>query len=119
MVKNLLLVGFGGAAGSMLRYSIQRLVNVPAFPYGTLTVNIAGCFLIGLLWGLTTKSGITQSTGLFLMSGFCGGFTTFSAFTYEGVQMIQDNRLLLFSGYIAASVFGGLMATFYGYKLMN
>ncbi len=119
MIKNVLLVGLGGAAGSMLRYAVQRWANAPAFPFGTLLINLVGCFLIGLFWGLVIRNNVTQATGLLLMSGFCGGFTTFSAFTYEGVQMMQDDRWLLFAGYIAASVFGGLIATFSGYKLMN
>ena len=119
MVKNFLLIGLGGAAGSMLRYAVQRFTNLPGFPYGTLLVNLTGCFLIGLLWGLLSKNSISQSTGLLLMGGFCGGFTTFSAFTLEGVQMMQDSRWLLFAVYITASVFGGLVATFSGYKLIN
>ena len=119
MVKNLLLVGFGGAVGSVLRYSMQRFINTASIPYGTLLVNLAGCFLIGLLWGLLSKNSISQSGSLLLMSGFCGGFTTFSAFTYEGVQMMQDNRWILLAVYVSASVFGGLVATFTGYKLTN
>lgn len=119
MVKNLLLVGFGGAVGSVLRYSMQRFINTASIPYGTLLVNLAGCFLIGLLWGLLSKNSISQSGGLLLMSGFCGGFTTFSAFTYEGVQMMQDNRWIMLAVYVSASVFGGLVATFTGYKLTN
>jgi CrcB protein len=119
MIKNFLLVGLGGAVGSMLRFIVQRLVNTATLPYGTLLVNIAGCFLIGLLWGLTTRNSITQTTGLLLISGFCGGFTTFSAFSYESVQMMQDNRWLLLSGYIAVSVIGGLFATLIGYKLTH
>lgn len=119
MLKNFLLIGLGGAAGSMLRYAVQRLANPPSFPYGTLLVNLCGCFLIGLLWGLLSKNSVSQGTGLLLMGGFCGGFTTFSAFTLEGVQMMQDSRWLLFAVYITASVFGGLVATFSGYKLIN
>ena len=119
MIKNFLLVGIGGAVGSVLRYIVQRFANTTTIPYGTLLVNLAGCFLIGLLWGLLSKNSISQSSGLLLVSGFCGGFTTFSAFTYEGVQMIQDNRWILLAVYISASVFGGLVATFAGYKLTN
>ena len=119
MIKNLLLVGLGGAVGSMVRYSIQRFVNTTGFPYGTLIVNLSGCFLIGLLWGLVSKNNLTQITALLLMSGFCGGFTTFSAFTYEGVQMLDNSRWLILVGYISISVIGGLLATFSGYKLIN
>jgi fluoride exporter len=119
MLKNFLLIGLGGAAGSMLRYGVQRLANLPSFPYGTFLVNLFGCFIIGLLWGLLSKNSMSQTVGLLLMGGFCGGFTTFSAFTLEGVQMMQDSRWLLFTVYVTASVFGGLIATFSGYKLIN
>lgn len=117
MIRQILFVGLGGAAGSMLRYLVQRYSNVPGFPYGTLLVNLAGCFLIGLFWGFLSKNSITPITGILLMAGFCGGFTTFSAFTFEGLQMMQDNRWLLLTGYIGASIIGGLFATFAGYKL--
>lgn len=119
MIKQLLFVGIGGAAGSMLRYLVQRYTNVPGFPYGTLLVNLAGCFLIGLFWGLLSKNFITPVTGLLLMTGFCGGFTTFSAFTFEGMLMMQDNRWLLLASYISASIIGGLFATFAGYRLTS
>lgn len=119
MVKNFLLVGLGGAVGSMLRYCLQRSINTTNIPFGTLLVNLAGCFLIGLLWGLLSKNNMTHNYGLVLISGFCGGFTTFSSFTIEGFQMMQDNRWLLLAGYIGASVFGGLLASFSGYKLIN
>jgi CrcB protein len=119
MIKNLLLVGLGGAAGSMLRFTVQRFVNTSAFPYGTLLVNLIGCFLIGLFWGLFSRNSITQATGLLLMTGFCGGFTTFSAFTYEGVQMMNDNRWILLCLYAGTSVIGGLLASFTGYKLAH
>ena len=119
MIKNLLLIGLVGAVGSMLRYSVQHFLNSMTIPFGTLLVNITGCFLIGLLWGLLSKDSITQSAGLLLMGGFCGGFTTFSAFTYEGVQMMHDTRWILLACYVGASVFGGLLATFAGYKLTN
>ena len=119
MLKNLLFVGLGGALGSMLRYTVQRFANEPVFPYGTLLVNITGCFFIGLLWGLLSRNSMAQVTGLLLMSGFCGGFTTFSAFTQEGVQMINDNRWIMLCVYTGASVIGGLLASFTGYKLTS
>ena len=119
MIKSLLLVGLGGAAGSMLRFACQRFANVPAFPYGTLLINITGCFLIGLLWGFFQKHSVQETWKLILMTGFCGGFTTFSAFTYEGVQMLDNNKWLLFILYTGSSVIGGLFATFIGYKIFN
>ncbi|HEX6333289.1 MAG TPA: fluoride efflux transporter CrcB [Flavisolibacter sp.] len=115
MLTNFLLIGAGGAAGSILRYICQRNLNM-SFPYGTLLVNLAGCLLIGLLWGLFTRH-IDEPKRLLLVTGFCGGFTTFSTFTYEGVQMMMENRWILFIVYTLVSVAGGLAATYLGYKL--
>lgn len=115
----LLLVGLGGAAGSMLRYVVQRSLNTLHFPLGTLAVNIAGGFIIGLLWGYFTKGSLHDSGRLLLMSGFCGGFTTFSAFTQEAVQMLQQGKTTSFFIYVAASVAAALLATFAGYKLIT
>jgi fluoride exporter len=116
MMQSLILVGVGGAAGSMLRYLFQRCWNV-SFPYGTLCVNLAGCFLIGLLWGLALRNSLDDNMKLLLMTGFCGGFTTFSAFTQESMQMLQEQRLLHFFVYLLLSITAGLLATFAGYKL--
>ena len=117
MGTNILLVGLGGGIGSILRHLLQRAFNVN-FPYGTLLVNILGCFLIGLLWGVFTKH-IDEQRRLLLITGFCGGFTTFSSFTYEGVQMMMENRWMVFILYIFLSVVAGLTATYFGYKLTN
>jgi CrcB protein len=114
---NILLVGLGGAAGSILRYLLQRSLNA-TFPYGTLLVNIAGCLLIGLLWGIFTRH-IDEQKRLLLVTGFCGGFTTFSTFTYEGVQMLMENRWMIFVLYTFLSVVAGLLATYVGYKLTS
>lgn len=117
MFSNIILVGLGGGIGSILRYLLQRTLNF-SFPYGTLLVNILGCLLIGLLWGLFTKH-IDEQRRLLLVTGFCGGFTTFSSFTYEGVQMMMENRWLVLAFYTALSVLLGLLATYLGYKLTN
>jgi fluoride exporter len=118
MFNNLLLVAFGGAAGSVLRYLCQRSLNTLSIPWGTLLVNILGSLLIGLLWGLFTRH-IDEQKRLLLVTGFCGGFTTFSTFTYEGVQMLSDHRWLNFALYTGGSVVAGLLATYYGYKLTS
>ena len=121
MIKNFLIIGFGGAAGSMLRYAVQKIFqaqSVAAFPTGTLLVNITGCFLIGIFWSLASRS-LTwnDEMKLLLMTGFCGGFTTFSAFTLEGIGLLKENRIILFFIYLTASVVGGLLATFIGIRI--
>ncbi|MCB0775361.1 MAG: fluoride efflux transporter CrcB, partial [Chitinophagaceae bacterium] len=120
MIKNILLVGLGGGLGSMLRYLSQRFVSqnmMGHFPWGTFAVNITGCFLIGIFWGLAFKTFNTnEDWKLFLMVGLCGGFTTFSAFTLEGIGLLKDNKLLLFLLYVGGSVLVGLLATFAGMR---
>jgi CrcB protein len=117
MIKSIFLVALGGAFGSVLRFVIQRYT--PIFPMGTLLVNITGCFLIGLLWGMFHKSIQGDSLKLLLMTGFCGGFTTFSAFTLESIQLLEENKWWSCLMYITGSVAGGLLATFGGYKITN
>ncbi len=121
MMKNILLVGLGGSIGSIARYLMQKWFAsnyMQAFPWGTFAVNIIGCFLIGLFWGLSFKSfDNNESWKLFLMTGLCGGFTTFSAFTLEGIGLIKDQKLVLFFSYVAASVVLGLLATYIGIRL--
>jgi CrcB protein len=121
MIKGFLIVGLGGAIGSMLRYAVQKIFQVQsaaAFPTGTLLVNIAGCFLIGILWGMVSRSlSWNEEMKLLLMTGFCGGFTTFSAFTLEGIGLLKENKTALFLIYLTASVVGGLLATFIGIRI--
>lgn len=121
LFKDLLLVGIGGAAGSIVRYATQKWITMlypHAFPAGTFVVNIAGCFLIGLLFGLSAKHEyLSPAFRLLLMTGFCGGFTTFSAFTLEGMELLQQQKFFIFAMYFALSVFLGLIATFAGARL--
>ncbi len=123
MMKNLLLVGLGGGIGSMARYLCQRWINVPflhPFPWGTFAVNMVGCLLIGIFWGLSFKTfDGNESWKLFLMTGLCGGFTTFSAFSLEGIGLIREQKMLLFFLYAAGSVIGGLLLTWIGMKLVR
>jgi len=121
VIKNILLVGLGGGTGSILRYLCQRWfaeVYSHSFPWGTFAVNITGCFLIGVFWGLTFKTfDSNEHWKLFLMTGICGGFTTFSAFTLEGIGLIREQKIGLFFIYIAGSVVVGLALTLLGMKL--
>jgi len=117
MIINILLVAAGGATGSVLRYLCQRSLNI-SFPYGTAAVNLIGCFLVGLFAGLFLKNHEHQKS-LLLITGFCGGFTTFSAFTLESIQMMANDRWISLAVYISLSVLGGLLATLLGYRLMN
>jgi CrcB protein len=119
MMPQLLAVAIGGAAGSVLRFLCQRTFNNLVFPYGTLAVNISGCLLIGILWGLLLKDGLHDTARLLLMTGFCGGFTTFSAFTQESIQLLLHGRWAPFVLYTVISVSAGLLATFTGYKLIT
>jgi CrcB protein len=93
--------------------------NGPAnFPAGTLIVNIAGCFLIGLLWGLGTRNAaLPLQLQALLITGFCGGFTTFSAFTAESLDLMQHNRTGTFLLYASLSIVMGLLATYLGFRL--
>ena len=121
MIKNVLLVGLGGGIGSMARYLCQRgtyAIYPYHFPWGTFAVNIIGCLLIGIFWGISFRSfESNENWKLFLMAGLCGGFTTFSAFTLEGIGLIREQRLVLFFSYVAASVLLGLLATYIGMRI--
>jgi fluoride exporter len=123
MIKNILLVGLGGAAGSVLRFLCQKWISSItslSFPLGTFLVNIAGCFLIGLFFSYATKhSYFNYNMQLLLMTGLCGGFTTFSAFTLEGMGLIREDKIGLFLLYIGGSVILGLLATWVGIKIVR
>lgn len=111
-MKQLLLVFLGGGAGSMLRYLISKgLNNVTVLPLGTLVVNVAGSLLIGLFLGLAYRSTyFSPNTALFLATGFCGGFTTFSAFSYENQLFLKAGDFMSFGIYTISSILLGIGA---------
>jgi fluoride exporter len=117
-MKTVVLVALGGAAGSLLRFAIQRLFN-HSFPYGTLAVNLVGCFLIGILWAVLVEKNAGKDMQFLLITGFCGGFTTFSAFSQESMHLFFSARYLSMAAYLVCSVAGGLLATAAGYKLFS
>lgn len=120
MLKNLLIVGAGGALGAITRYFLYTLLKNNYFPVGTLVINITGSFIIGLLFALSLKQeSLSSSVMLFLATGICGGFTTFSAFSFENIELLQNGKILASLLYITSSVVFGLGACWIGYKIIQ
>lgn len=118
MIKDLILVGIGSGIGGICRYLISLFMGQShcGFPWGTFVVNIIGCLLIGILWGLTSRFlNLSPAFSLLFMVGFCGGFTTFSTFSKEGLTLLQAGNYILFTLYALGSVVLGIMAVGLGY----
>ena len=116
------MVALGGAAGSVLRYLVGLVVKGwlgQQFPWGTLAVNLLGCLLIGLLYGLAIRNQLTSAFSFLLITGFCGGFTTFSSFAYENISLLQDKGLMSLFVYTGFSVTLGFLATSVGLYLVR
>jgi len=116
-MKQFLLVFLGGGLGSALRYLVSKSFNgyFQHFYLGTFLVNMIGCLLIGLILGLSVKNNFfTQNQTLLLATGFCGGFTTFSAFAYEKHTLLNAGELLHFSFYTISSIVVGILAVVLG-----
>lgn len=122
IIRNIAVVGAGSFIGGAARYLVSLVMKGvgKGFPWATLAVNLAGCFLIGLLWGLFSR---TASEGnnwaLFLTVGLCGGFTTFSTFSKEALIMLQTGNIWSFAGYIVLSVIAGVAFVAVGYYLFR
>jgi CrcB protein len=119
-LTNLLWVGAGGFLGSVLRYLVsgyvQNLSKSITFPYGTMAVNVIGCFVIGLLSQLVNMRGIfAAEVRLLLLTGMLGGFTTFSTFGNETMNLLRDGQAALALLNVVASVVLGLVAVWAGY----
>ena len=116
MMKQLLLIFLGGGAGSVLRFLISKNLNpLTGLPLGTLLVNLLGSLLIGIFLGLGLKQELlSPNATLFLATGFCGGFTTFSAFSYENQALLKAGDFLTFGLYAAGSIFLGIAAVLIG-----
>lgn len=114
----MLLAGFGGFFGTCCRYLTNRLYLTyfnTSLPAATFTANILGCFIVGLITGLLNKAGIVSpKLSAFLIVGFCGGFTTFSTFSYETFTLGMNGEFLISLLYIAASIIIGLIAVWLG-----
>ncbi len=121
-MKELLFVCIGSFFGGGARYLVSKVVQTwlsVAFPWGTMAVNVIGCFFIGLLSGLSLGGQLSPSTKLILVTGFCGGFTTFSTFMNENLMMGRDGAVLSAILYTLLSLFLGLVAVIIGYHIAN
>ena len=123
MSKNIILVLLGGGIGSVIRYLISYFFNkyqTTFFPWPTFIANSLGCFLIGLFFAYTLKNNAQSETlKLLLITGFCGGFTTFSTFSLENLQLIQNQNYTLAITYTISSLLIGTTAVFLGFKFLN
>tara|TARA_B100000767_G_scaffold56412_1_gene51997 strand:+ start:1967 stop:2338 length:372 start_codon:yes stop_codon:yes gene_type:complete len=116
-MKQVLLVFLGGGIGSVLRYAIEKFFNMSStgFPWGTFSVNIIGSLLIGVFMGVALKNNsFSENQTLLLVTGLCGGFTTFSAFAYENQQFLKVGDLTAFAIYTLCSLSLGILAVFLG-----
>lgn len=117
-MKNIIFIGIGGFLGSISRFLISKFIHNfinSTFPYGTLVVNLLGCFILGIITGFLDEDIIfPDNIKLMLITGFCGGFTTFSTFINENFMMMRDGEYLLFSAYIMLSIISGFMSLFLG-----
>lgn len=121
-MKQLALVFIGGGFGSTLRYILSNYLNdyENGVPYGTLAANVIGSLLIGIILGLALKNEtLSQNTVLFLATGFCGGFTTFSTFAYENHLFLRAGDFMSFALYTIASFVLGFAMVFFGMWLVK
>lgn len=119
-----LLVGIGGFLGSVARYQMSlwvlQLSGPTRFPLGTLAVNLIGCLVIGLLAGLAERHALfSQEAKLLLFTGLIGGFTTFSAFGLETVNLLRRGEWLIATSYVTASLLLGLTAVWLGLRIIQ
>ena len=122
-MRTILLIGLGGFLGTVCRYFATSFFSkfLPSiFPHGTFIVNILGCFLIGIIYGVTEHyNWLSPQWRIFLTIGFCGGFTTFSSFAHENFTLLQKSEYFIFTLYSVSSFALGLLAVFAGLSLIK
>lgn len=122
MARNIIFVALGGALGSILRYLASRWINdlfPSSFPFGTMSVNVLGCLLIGIFYGLSERFGLGGDIKLLLTVGLCGGFTTFSTFMNENLTLFRSNDFIYTALYAGGSLALGLIAVYIGKAIIN
>lgn len=122
MLQSIIAVGIGGFFGSIFRYLISHYINISThstFPFGTLTVNVVGSLLIGIIIATALEGDLNKSMRLLLATGFCGGFTTFSSFSYEFFSLLQHEQTGYAFLYAIASFIFGLAFVWLGFYLIK
>ena len=116
---NALFIFLGGGTGSVLRYLVGMWIDSTAFPWATFAVNAVGSLAIGLFGGWAARFGWSEALRLSLMTGLCGGFTTFSTFSKESLALIESGRYGLFASYVVGSVALGIIAAALGFWMVK
>jgi len=118
MLRNIFIVGTGGFIGSVMRYLLQIVVEKgleSTFPFGTFIANISGSFVIGMVYAVAEKGNLmSPDWRLFLTVGLCGGYTTFSSFSYNNLNLLRDNSVFYFLLNTGGSLFLGIFAVYLG-----
>jgi len=112
-----LSIFIGGGIGSLCRYGIGRLISTEGFPLGTLTANVLACLILGFLMGLEARKGFSNNYSLLLMTGFCGGFSTFSTFSAESLKLLEQSHYGTALSYILSSLLICIVGIALGYFL--